>query len=218
MTLNERLRSYRIFNNLTIDQLANKLNINPIDLENIEDGRKEVSKDLLINLSIIYNISIDDLKNKDPQSKKEYSSKDKEYNFQFNDFTVEINKKQDSERKIKKKNDFIKAVINACSYLIVLIAYLIIGFVSKDWSVYWTLFFIPGIIDSIFECVIYKKVSRFNIVFAVLFIYLFTNMYFVSLDNPLWSKPNWALFFAIPLFYIIVCPIESKWKAYKEEF
>lgn len=217
MSLNERLRSYRIFNNLTINQLAERLNMNPIDIGNIEDGKKEICYDLLVNLSIIYNVSIDDLKNKDPRDKKEYSSKDKEFNFQFNNFNVEINKKHDSDRKIKKKNDFIKAVINACSYLLVLIAYLIISLVSKDWNLYWTLFFIPGIIDSIFECIIYKKVSRFNITFTVLFAYLFTNMYFVKIGQPVWSTPNWALFFAIPLFYIIVCPIESKWIAYKEE-
>lgn len=218
MPLNERLRNYRIYNNLTINQLAERLNMNPFDIEEIEDGKKEITQDLLVNLSIIYNISIDDLKNKNPRDKKEYSSKDKEFNFQFNNINVEINKKQVSERKIKKKNDFIKAVINGCSYVLVLIAYLIISLVNKDWNLYWTLFFIPGIIDSIFECIIYKQFSRFNITFTVLFIYLFTNMYFVKIGQPIWDRPNWALFFAIPLFYIIVCPIESKWIAYKEEF
>lgn len=112
----------------------------------------------------------------------------------------------------------IKNVLNGSGYLLITVIYLILGFtVPNGWSVYWTLYFIPDILNSTINCFIYKRASSFNITFLVTFIYLFVGMYL-----GIWH-PTWLVFLAIPLFYIVVenidkmLKVSAKNKEYKEK-
>ncbi len=108
----------------------------------------------------------------------------------------------------------LKNVINGSGYLLVTIIYLILGFTLSNgtgWSVYWTLFFIPGILSSLISCFLYRKISLFNITFLCAFIYFFVGMYF-----GLWH-PTRLMFLAIPLFYVVVENIEKVIRVTKDK-
>ena len=80
-----------------------------------------------------------------------------------------------------------------------------LGFLLKNqngWAIYWTLFFIPEIFNSIIDCIHFKRLKHFNIVFTCCFVYLFLGMLL-----GIWH-PTWIIFIAIPVFYSAIWPID----------
>lgn len=85
-----------------------------------------------------------------------------------------------------------------------LVSYMVVGSLFPEcWSYLWTLIFIPFVVDSVFSCILKRRVEPFNIVFLVVGIYLFLGLYL-----GLWH-PTWVIFFAIPLFYAIASTIDT---------
>lgn len=108
----------------------------------------------------------------------------------------------------------LKSIINGSGYLLITVIYLILGFTlpnGEGWKIYWTLYFIPEILNSTINCFLHKRVSSFNITFLSCFIYLFVGMYM-----NLWH-PTRLIFLAIPLFYVIVENIEKIIKINKKK-
>lgn len=108
----------------------------------------------------------------------------------------------------------LKSIINGSGYLLITVIYLILGFTlpnGEGWKIYWTLYFIPEILNSTINCFLHKRVSSFNITFLSCFICLFVGMYM-----NLWH-PTRLIFLAIPLFYVIVENIEKIIKINKKK-
>lgn len=111
-----------------------------------------------------------------------------------------------------RKIDIIYGAISSSIGLIVLVAYLLCGFLipnGEGWRCYWTLFLLIPVIPSIFKAIQRKKFTRFNYAVAVTFVYLTVGM----LAN-VWS-PTWILFVSIPFYYAIFGKIDYFF--YKED-
>lgn len=112
-----------------------------------------------------------------------------------------------------KKQSTIKSIIFVATLLCSLAAYLLMGFLwneswtygvdNSGWCIGWIVFFIPFIVSSIVEGIQKKKASKFNMVFFVIPIYLSLGMIL-----GLWH-PTWAIFFAIPVYYVIFKNVEK---------
>jgi len=177
------------------------LNVDPEDLTSNEEKEKRRDK-VVINKEGIH-VSSDDTEVKIDKDgifvneKKKFHEDDEDSN-------------DDDEIKAKHpKLKLARIIIDSVGMGLVLIAYILLGTLLENnlgWSVYWTLFFIPGVIGSIVTAIMYKKASKFNIVFLVLFAYLFVGMRF-----GIWH-PTWVEFLAIPVYYSLVKPIEKYYK------
>ena len=87
--------------------------------------------------------------------------------------------------------------------MVVVIAYLLMGFLWDLWSVGWTLFLLIPIVPSIFHAIRTKKATRFAYPVFVTFIYLTLGM-----TIGYWH-PLWVLFLTIPIYYTIFGEIEK---------
>ncbi|MBQ9265812.1 MAG: helix-turn-helix domain-containing protein [Bacilli bacterium] len=183
--------------NVKIDDL---LNVDPEDLNN-KDNKDRRDK-VIINEDGIH-VTSDNAEVKIDKDGIFVDGKKKEFHDHDDDDD------DDEYKKANPKLRLVRKIIDGIGFGIALIVYIILGALLPNqmgWAVYWTLFFIPGIIDSIFSAVIHKKVSKFNIIFLVCFAYLFVGMRF-----GIWH-PTWAEFILIPVFYGIAKPIENYYK------
>lgn len=107
-------------------------------------------------------------------------------------------------KKRKHLANNIESIISGVLALLVFVAYMVLGFlVPNGWAIYWTLFILIPVPGEIVSCFIMRKASRFPIALVVTFLYLFFGMY-----AGLWH-PYWLVFCLIPVFYMIVSPIEK---------
>ncbi|MBP5694466.1 MAG: helix-turn-helix transcriptional regulator [Bacilli bacterium] len=236
----ERLTKYRKLNGYSQEALAEKLGVSRQAVSKRETGESAPDTENLIALSKLYNVKIDDLINTDPEDLKQEEVKQERVTINRDGIHVisdeaevkldkdgifvngkkrdlkddDFDEDHDDDYKIPNKLLLFRKIFDSAALLIVVVTYLLLGFFLPDglgWQVYWTLFFIPIIIDSIISAILSKKVSRFNIAVFVTFAFLFVGMRF-----GIWH-PTWVEFLAIPIFYSIVKPIEKYSKQKKDD-
>lgn len=61
MSFSENIKKYRTINNMTQQELADKLNISRTTISKFENNKADPAIDILIRISEIFNISIDEL-------------------------------------------------------------------------------------------------------------------------------------------------------------
>ena len=105
----------------------------------------------------------------------------------------------------------LREVLTGIYSLAVAVAYVFIGVFTHMWHPFWILFLTIPVFSSIFDCFIYKKITKFAFPIVVVIAYLMIGFVWIGDWHP-W----WALFLTIPLFYVIFKPIERLWL--KEEF
>lgn len=183
------------------------LNVDPEDLNNNENKEKRRDK-VIINKEGIH-VSSDETEVK---IDKDGIFVDGQKKFD-NDDDDEDDDEDDIIKAKHPKLKLARIIIDSVGFALALITYILLGSLLENnlgWTVYWTIFFIPGIIGSIVAAIMYRKVSKFNIIFLVLFAYLFVGMRF-----GIWH-PTWVEFIAIPVFYSIAKPIEKYNKTKKD--
>ena len=127
---------------------------------------------------------------------------------------VHIGEKETEELIQKKKHQsIVLGIISSIVGILALISYLLIGFLintpwtygdsNSGWAIGWIVFLLVPVIPSIFEAISKRRVSHFALPPFVAAIYLFVGMYF-----GIWH-PTWVVFLSIPVFYMIVKPIEE---------
>lgn len=119
---------------------------------------------------------------------------------------VQIEGKEDDVFKRNKKKSIVRDIVSGSSAILILIAYLILGFVlppSQGWAVYWTLFLLVPVIATIYEAIEKRKFTAFAYPVLVTFVYCFVGMQF-----HIWH-PTWILFLTIPVYYIVFDPIDK---------
>ena len=224
----KRIRNYRRSESWSQEELANKIGVTKDDINNWEIGENTPDVKYIELMSKVFGVSIEDLLTKDPKVRNNYSMdangiyiKDEEDEIIINpgNFSFIYHKNQDdavnrkkfssnfSERCSKShKTRIISGMIYSVVLFIILIIYLILGFMFEEnyfgWITFWPLFFIPSIVESIYASIAKKSLILFNITFLVLFIYLFVGLY-----TGIWH-PTWIILFAIPVYYSLVWPIE----------
>ncbi len=111
-----------------------------------------------------------------------------------------------SEEQIKK-DKILYWSFNGILYVLATVAYLLFGFLLKMWHNMWIVFFIPSIIMSLAVAIRKKRAHHFNIAFLSSFVFFLICLVLFPKQN-LWH-PMWAVFLAIPIYYILVNRIDS---------
>ena len=194
-----RLTKLRKEHGFSQEDLADKLGVSRQAVSKWERGEATPDMDNLIELSKIYNISLDEvvgnkIEDKEDEAKVTVKTGDK--------VIVELSDKDDDEdedEKGDKKHGSVTEKVEWLLTLFALIAYLLLGFLAHMWWNMWILFFIPDIIISTYKAIRDKNPKRFNMAFLCLFVYFFLCM--VS-PRGLWH-PGWVIFLAIPIYYTI---------------
>lgn len=230
IALGENLTKYRKKAGLSQEELADKLGISRQAVSKWERGEASPDTDNLIALAKFYNVTLDELVNCEPKEDSKESKKESKGNYvhigpdgihikddedevhidsnSVQSFVEEGKKVMHNDKDyavIKDKFYLAKKISTSILYPLVILTYLLLGFLLKSqngWAIYWTLFFIPEIVNSIIDCIHFKRFKHFNIVFAVCFVYLFIGMYM-----GIWH-PTWVIFIGIPIYYTSVWPID----------
>ncbi len=108
-----------------------------------------------------------------------------------------------SGKSLKRRLRFGKtfAVISSINVFVITIAYIVLGFFlphGEGWRVYWTLFILIPVIESLLSAIKMKNASHFAYPVLMAFIYLF-----IGVKWDIWH-PTWALFITIPIYYSVV--------------
>ena len=230
VVLGENLAKYRKKAGYSQEELADKLGVSRQAVSKWERGEASPDTENLIALSRLYGVTLDELVNKESSESETKTSEKKDDNRNYVHIGLDgIHVKDDedevhidkcgihiNEGKEKIKKEFekefggdkfylAKKVSSSILYPLVIVTYLLLGFLLENqngWAIYWTLFFIPEIFNSIIDCIHFKRLKHFNIVFTCCFVYLFLGMLL-----GIWH-PTWIIFIAIPVFYSAIWPID----------
>ena len=220
--LGNRLAELRKEHHLSQEELAEKLNVSRQAISKWECGESSPDTDNLIELSKIYNISLDELvgnapakeESKDDANRKLFSLSDDEGNkIQFvkgeKDDEDDDEDEDDNEDKNDERNHPIFttiSVIVSCAVTIgVVVAYVLLGTLLGLWGQAWVLFLLIPIIPSLMSSIFYKRMHAFAYPVLVAFVYLMLGMWY---PGGYWH-PWWLLFLSIPVYYAIAEAIKK---------
>ena len=226
--LANRLAELRKQKGLSQEELADRLGVSRQAISKWERGEASPDTDNLIELAKIYEISLDELvglsnPNKSNDNKDEpkkagiHIENDDEDSIHIDDEGIHItddegNKVEITGHKIRlmDKDGFCKVIhrhrrtmifISSIVTLLVVVAYLLLGFLLKLWDKAWVLFLLPVIIPSIFEAIALKNIKKFSFTPTIVFIYFLLCCWIF--DFSLWH-PLWVMFLSIPIYYTII--------------
>ena len=115
-------------------------------------------------------------------------------------FIKEEKEEKNIFQKVKQTSKLavITSGLTSILYLVSIIAYLLIGFLTGVWHPTWVIFFAPIIISSFVLAIGKKNAKKFCYpVFVVAVYVLFGSLF------TLWH-PLWVLFITIPLYYSLI--------------
>jgi transcriptional regulator with XRE-family HTH domain len=112
----------------------------------------------------------------------------------------------DDRKKPEPKGVRLREILTGIYALAIAVAYVFIGLFTRMWHPYWLLFLTIPLFSSVFDCFIYKRITKFAFPVLVTGAYLLLGFVIVHEWHP-W----WAIFLTIPLFYVIFRPIERLW-------
>ncbi len=224
--LGNRLADLRKEHHLSQEELADKLGVSRQAISKWECGESSPDTDNLIELSKIYEISLDELvgnehtqqkEDKDDSNRKTFTLTDDENNkIQFVKGDKDDDDEDDDEDKNDEKNHPIfttVSVIISCALTIaVVVTYILLGTLLGLWGQAWVLFLLIPIIPSLINAIFFKKMHRFAYPVLVAFVYLMLGMWY---PGGYWH-PWWLLFLTIPVYYVIADAIK-KVKKIKEQ-
>ena len=208
----ERLQKLRKENGYSQEELADALGISRQAVSKWERAESSPDTDNLILLARLYNISLDELLSTDETNDEiKHSNEDKkryEESIVITDNEGQRLVVKDGIHCYDKDGDEVKPnkaqliILPIATFLIILI-FLITGFVMDIWYYNWILFLFIPIIGSIISMISKKKLSDFAYPILVTAIYCF-----IGMKYELWH-PWWWLFITIPVYYGIVKPIDK---------
>lgn len=98
---------------------------------------------------------------------------------------------------MKNKHN-VNPLLHALLPVIIVIAYILIGFIfDSGWAIGWILFLLIPIVETLVNAINLKDASKFAYPVLVTAIFLFTGMMWG------WWHPMWVLFVTIPAYYAI---------------
>ncbi len=206
-----RLADLRKQHGYSQEELADKLGVSRQAISKWECGESSPDTDNLIALARVYEMSLDELLG-NPVKKEEKQPEPETVDAEVVDPDEDEEDDYDDDIPHARKS-VLYSIINGSGALIAAIIYIIIGFAWKGptgnlgWASGWTLFFIPMIITSIFQCVWSRSPSRFAYPLLVVAVYCDMGIIGGAYGYNLWH-PYWFLFITIPIFYVVAHSIE----------
>ena len=94
-------------------------------------------------------------------------------------------------------------IMSGALFIIAVIVYFTVSALNPEqWQKLWVIFLLPVVISSLISCIKKRRFAPFAFPVLVAFAYLTIGMYL-----NIWH-PTWIMFLAVPLFYIVVNPID----------
>lgn len=209
--LANKLAELRKQKGLSQEELADKLNVSRQTISKWERGEASPDTDNLVELAKLYEISLDKLLGLKVEDQKEIKGEDEEAKIKISNSKIEINDGKekviliddddDDEKECRHghKPSRLDIAVSCITTILVVAAYLLLGFLLKLWDKAWVLFFLVIIVPGIFETIEKKSIKKFPFVSLVVAIYL-TICIFVA---PIWH-PLWVIFLTIPIFEVLI--------------
>ena len=236
--IGNRLFKLRKEHGYSQEQLADELNVSRQAISKWERGVASPDTQNLIALAKLYNISLDELLGVVSSSNNNIEKEDIEINdvdnqkefvhigpggihvkdgksdvdiswkgIHINDKGTKVNVDKDIIKVYRDKNKpipIIESSVYGFLMIAATIAYILIGcYYPGGWEMGWLLYLLAIPLGSIVTAIKEHKFSVFAMPVLIAGIYVFVGMYF-----NIWH-PTWLLFLAIPLYYIIVSPIDK---------
>ena len=207
-----RLCELRKAHNLSQEELADKLGVSRQAVSKWERSESSPDTDNLIQLASIYNMSLDELINGE-EARMTLKEKVIVNEIKLND-TTKVLIEEDNAKVIKGDetryfsvaevlswNDNINKKakpITSISALIIVLAYLIIGFAYEyGFGNFWFLFILIPVPESIYHAIKRRDLRKVNIACIIASLYCALGM---MID---FFHPGWVLFLLIPIFYAV---------------
>lgn len=192
------------------EELASKIGLSRQVVSKWERAESSPDTDNLILLARLYGVSLDELMQTDdeiPEPREEPANNRTNFTITMNGRNVKP-ESRDSKGKVHIDVEIDKGKrridIDAVLVLLVLIAFVVMGFVWNLWHPGWIVFLFIPILELVIKWIIdgERTVRAFfkAFPFAVLVVAAYLLMGFVW---NLWH-PGWTIFLAIPLYYVIV--------------
>ena len=207
-----RLQELRKENHLSQEELADKLGMSRQAVSKWECGEASPDTDNLIELSKIYNISLDELVGNKPKEKKViYEKHGIHVTAEGDGATIRINDHDDDddvelhydkhleERKKHPIYTRVNVILSSVITAGVVIAYVLLGTYLGLWAQAWPLFFLVAVIPSLIDACFYRNMFKFAYPILVAFVYFIVCMW---QPGGLWH-PLWVIFLSIPIYYAI---------------
>ncbi len=196
----ERLIKLRKEKGYSQEKLALELGISRQAISKWERAEASPDTDNLICLARLYGISLDQLLNTNEKIEElKHNNKDIDDSNSNNEEIRNI----DTHSKKQKRNKILLSIIYPSMSFIIVIAYLLTGFLFNLWAVTWTLFLLVPLVPSLVDAIISRKGTKF--LYPVFVTFLFFTL---GLTIGHWNI-LWVLFITVPLYYIIFGEIEK---------
>ena len=194
-----RLYELRKKNNLSQEEVADKLGISRQSVSKWERAEASPDTDNLISLAKLYNVSLDELLN---------AEKSSEFVDENSDGVGEvvIDNPETVLEEVEEENHstVLGAILSSSTAILVVIAYLLLGFLTTEgFRYYWPLFLAIPVVPSFVTAIEKKNMGAFAYPVFVAMVYCFLGM-FLELWHPLW-----ILFITIPVYYIIAGNVDK---------
>ncbi|MGE4341601.1 MAG: helix-turn-helix domain-containing protein [Bacilli bacterium] len=198
-----RLVKLRKAKGLSQEDLADKLGISRQAISKWERAEASPDTDNLILLARLYEVSLDELLSTD--------DKDEEIKAEVVDRMIKEEEKQEEEEQ-KEHHNLMVNIINSSYVLIVVLAYLLIGFLipGDGFGKGWIIFLTIPIVFSLVKCITHRNANLFAFPVLMAFVYVGIGMIW-----GIWH-PTWLVFILIPIYYSITSAIVST-KRYKKK-
>ena len=190
-----RLYELRKEHGMSQEELADKIGVSRQAISKWERAESSPDTDNLIALAKLYDISLDQLLDKEKV---------------VNNKIVEENKIEDAKEDIKENKQHKKrghiTWLDSVVFISCIIIFLVLGFVWNYWKWCWLLLLVPIVTSSLFNAIEDKNPSHFAYPILMTIIYLFLGL---AYPGGIWH-PTWILFVTIPIYYSITSSIRSK--------
>ncbi len=194
--LGQRLYDLRKEHQYSQEELAEKINVSRQAVSRWERGEVAPDTENLICLSELYDVSLDELIQREKGEKKEIKEEEKE---------IEDEEKEEKE---EEENKGPWEILHMVGLFTILISYFVASSLTGLWHPLWILFLGIPVWFSIIDVIRTKDISHFLYPVFVVIIYLI-----IGFCWGIWH-PGWCVFFTIPVFYAL-CAFLSQIKKRK---
>ena len=192
--LGKKLYELRKREGFSQEELAERLCVSRQAVSKWECGESLPDTDNLIEISRLYGVSLDELVGNVPKKQSCTTEAD-----DTGDDTDE-----NSPGATRSDKKIVRILYSLPYTILVVLAFLVWGFIGGDWDVAWTLFVTIPVYESLVECVRSKRMAAFAYPVFLTFIYLLAGM--------LWGiwHPLWVIYITIPIYYAIADAVDRK--------
>lgn len=198
-----RLVELRKKNGYSQEELADKLGLSRQAVSKWERAESSPDTDNLICLARLYNVSLDDLLNTS-ENTDDIRREVKERETIKEESNIPTKKPVDEkEEKRDKKLKYAESVVSGILFILAIVIYFFIStFHESEWRRLWVIILIPVLVVSIISAVRKRRFKQFAYPVLATLTFLVFGLYFGN-----WH-PSWIVFITIPVYYLVVEPID----------